>query len=577
MEVKRFWILVLFVGAVNTSVRAQQVADYYSPITEWQQASGGKVTPIHIALLPDGDLFFMAPDFVMSPAPAYELPPPTITIEPLLSAFPPPFIDETTGLVNETTLVCAGHTLDSEGKLFAAGGTTLKYEPAAVLPEEAKGIPDAVSFDPLTQTWSHHADMIGSASAVDDARRWYPTVTRLADSRLLVTGGWDKLEPEQTPINSVEVYDPTTNAWSVVSDYDAAPAGIAHPDYPHVFQMPFDYTSLEDGTKYDVVQMMGGSGEPLWLFMNGTEHHWYRTGNYRPGAKEIVDEFYPSTVYPNGGASSVLLPLRLFDDGWGYANGSVLMVGGTHFSVMEGSVDVYDPIADSWRPSISLGMLRHHPSTVLLPDGRMLILAGHDNEAAVSLTGHAQYIDPKNDFALSQGLASMPEVRGYHTVSVLLPDGRVILGGGNPGGGYGNEREDFRYYYPDYMFQDRPVIYYAQPVINVDRYFPIAVPHLTSVDEIALMSLGSMTHSFDMSQRHVQLRLHSETVLLKIIDGEATEADAASCAAVPAECLDLYYVQAPPSLELASSGHYMLFVLDDQRVPSIAKIVKLEN
>src|SRR6185503_955130 len=117
------------------------------------------------------------------------------------------------------------------------------------------------------------------------------------------------------------------------------------------------------------------------------------------------------------------------------------------------------PAADAWRPSIALHGARGHPSTVLLPDGRILVLAGwNEDPNPVKQVGFAEYIDPRNDFALTQGSAYMPETRGYHSVSVLLPDGRVLVGSGNVAGADGRERSDFRYYYPDYMFKPRPQI-----------------------------------------------------------------------------------------------------------------------
>jgi hypothetical protein len=127
--------------------------------------------------------------------------------------------------------------------------------------------------------------------------------------------------------------------------------------------------------------------------------------------------------------------------------------------------------------------LRHHASTVLLPDGRVLVLAGHDDVNPVKQTGYAEYIDPKNNFSLSQGAAQMPETRGYHSVSLLLPDGRVLLGGGNVGGKDDIEQTNFRYYYPDYMFEDRPRIVYTPKTLTTGDYSLIFTPHMENVDE----------------------------------------------------------------------------------------------
>ena len=41
------------------------------------------------------------------------------------------------------------------------------------------------------------------------------------------------------------------------------------------------------------------------------------------------------------------------------------------------------------------------------------------------------------------------------------------------------------------------------------------------------------------------------------------------------QCFDLHLVQAPLTREAAPPGHYMLFILDPDRVPSEGKILKL--
>ena len=60
----------------------------------------------------------------------------------------------------------------------------------------------------------------------------------------------------------------------------------------------------------------------------------------------------------------------------------------------ESHADIYDPFNDEWKPRVDMVVPRHHPSTVLLPDGRILILAGHSPLATAEQLGTAQYIDP---------------------------------------------------------------------------------------------------------------------------------------------------------------------------------------
>jgi galactose oxidase len=71
------------------------------------------------------------------------------------------------------------------------------------------------------------------------------------------------------------------------------------------------------------------------------------------------------------------------------------------------------------------------------------------------------------------------------------------------------------------------------------------------ISEAVLIGLGSMTHAFDMNQRHVQLPLVASTSTNATIIG-------------------------PPNRQTAPPGYYMLFVLNQANVPSIARIVRLE-
>jgi hypothetical protein len=65
-----------------------------------------------------------------------------------------------------------------------------------------------------------------------------------------------------------------------------------------------------------------------------------------------------------------------------------------------------------------------------------------------------------------------------------------------------------------------------------------------------LVRLGSMTHSFDQNQRFVRLAFESTS--------------------------DGLTVTAPDNGSLAPPGYYMLFLVDVNGVPSVAKIVRLQ-
>jgi len=579
-------------AALAAEAQPPVTGDFYGPLVKWRQSSGYEVTPIHIGLLPSGDLFFVnsynffenptlggerltvpGPNpefmFLMEATPAHAQPPESVLIEALEN--PPPMRrTQNANVLEMKSLVCSGHALMADGKLFFASGprgtVDMNLYNAGLLFQSVQvdGIADSVTYVPDTGAWIINPGTIVPGPVTGQPLRWYATVTRLADGRMLVTGGYEKVLPVLYPNSSVEVFDPVANAWTAVSDVAHTPPGIENPDYPHVFQYP-------DAGKPRTVLVLGGSGEAMFLKLTAQGGVWERTGNYRPNAKEYIEASAPKNVFPNHGSSTALLPLRLPEDSWGYANGSIINVGGEEQTPMQGQIDVYDPVANAWRPSIAMHGVRHDPAAVLLPDGRVLVIAGFDDINGPT-AGYAEYVDPRNGFALTRGTAYMPEPRAYHTMVVLLPDGRVLLGGGNVDGEDGTERSDFRYYYPDYMFMQRPEIVQAPDTIRIGQTFSVVVPRGTRIGEAVLMGLGSMTHAFDMNQRHVQLR---------VVDAAPVPADGA---ALRVELIrhmedagyDVHRVQAPAFTELAPPGHYAFFILDENRVPSEGRILKLE-
>ena len=137
-------------------------------------------------------------------------------------------------------------------------------------------------------------------------------------------------------------------------------------------------------------------------------------------------------------------------------------------------------------------------------------------------------------------------------------DGRVFVAGGRCRSEIAppdaeDEKPTFRYLYPSYMFAGRPAITAAPTTIGYGASASFDVAYAGGpVTEAVLIGLRSMTHAFDANQRHVELAL----------SGTPTATGAT--------------VIGPPDRQTAPPGHYMLFVLNQSHVPSIARIVRLE-
>lgn len=130
------------------------------------------------------------------------------------------------------------------------------------------------------------------------------------------------------------------------------------------------------------------------------------------------------------------------------------------------------------------------------------------------------------------------------------------------GGGYweegGNKVEIYR---PPYFFDaSRPTITDVQASVEPEEVFDVAytVGNGRSMDNedgarVALISLSAVTHSVNMTQRYL--------IVPHVLDDVDSE--------------EVINVTAPPA-EYAPPGPYMLVLIDDTGIPSIAKAVYLD-
>jgi hypothetical protein len=255
----------------------------------------------------------------------------------------------------------------------------------------------------------------------------------------------------------------------------------------------------------------------------------------------------PTRALPTYGASSALL-----------ADGRILITGGgqEHGADALPLTDIYDPYEDTWR-RIDTGIARSHPAAVLLPDTTVLIVNGNGGEDDPR---RPQIVDPVTETVTTGPAWPDGYTRGYHNVAVLLPDGRVLVGGGETAGS-GTERTDLRYYSPPYLSvlpaSERPRITTAPTTIGYGERARIGVEG-GPIHRVTLLAPGSMTHAFDANQRCVLL-----------YDGSAQDVDEIA-------------VDGPPDAHAAPPGDYLLFVLrrlEAERgevfVPSVARPVRV--
>ena len=391
--------------------------------------------------------------------------------------------------------------------------------------------------------WIRSKTMVG-VGPHETRGRWYPTLTRTPDGRILIIGGIELIdlhEPSATELAAnltIESFDPAAGEQRLMSGPERTPVAIHAGDYAHSFVLPFPSAPKD-------ILILGVRGVPV-LGRSTTTDSYVELPRPRPG---------PSDPKANFGASSVQLPLRVQNGQWGYGNGSAMVVNGNMHTQYEHQADVFDPMTAGWRtPSMEMGFARHHPSTVLLPDGRVLVVDGHDMNGGLDVQ-KAQYIDPRNGFTVTTDTASSGVIRGYHSVAVLLPDGRVLVAGGRDQVTASSlEKPSYQIYTPSHPAGAPPRLVDAPTSLAYGGLFQLSATGALP-KELVLVGLGSMTHSIDMGQRHIQLPIGK------------TYTTAAGA--------HLVIAGTPANSYVAPPGYYWMFAVSEAGVPSAAKLVKI--
>lgn len=421
-------------------------------------------------------------------------------------------------------LFCSGHCVAPDGRVVVAGG-------------HHDEVTKVHTFDPDTAAWA----VAGTEMAVG---RWYPTCTTLPDGQVLAMSG-TKSEGPVSPTNEVnntmQVVDPggPQAERAIPSPFSAHfPPQLPTIDlYPFVFVLP--------------------SGGLLVHSRHVTR--FYDPDNDAWSGDEVLTQHPFSRTYPGEG-TCVLLPLRPQD---GY-RARVLIAGGgaaeplTRDIETTASAEILDLGAQplQWRPVASMGFARVMPDGVLLPDGTVAIIGGSSrgySDQAIDPVLPIELFDPSS--GTFSTMCSVHAPRLYHSTALLLPDASVLIAGKD--GVYNADP----YHYPErrgeifrppYLFRGggRPVIDSVPAEVGYASPFAVRTQDATDIRSVVLVRPGSVTHSFNMDQRLVELEITGRT-------GGRLE------------------VEGPPNPNIAPPGHYMLFLLGEDGVPSEARFVHL--
>ena len=380
--------------------------------------------------------------------------------------------------------------------------------------------------------------------------RWYPTCTSLPDGRVMITsgsmeGGGPTISAYncalQKPVNpTYEIYDPAS--------------GVAGPFPAPMFQGENLYNL------YPFIFVLP-SGKALIHFHERTFLLDLATNQF--------DDVMLTTVSPHGRTypaqgSAALLPLLPTSSPPYAARAMVFGGAGVSCPIISSAdtpatatCEILDLSAPdpAWQSAPPMLHPRVMPDAVLLPDGTVLVTNGSSTGVAdngLNPVFATDLYDPVLD--VWSPMRAMKVPRLYHSVALLLPDGRVLAGGKDKD----NNPTPFKWseyrveiFSPPYLFRGpRPTILSAPATVDHNALFTVVTPDAAAIATASLIRPGAVTHSFNHSQRFVGLTITART-------GNSVT------------------LKAPPDANIAPPGHYMLFLLNGLGVPSVAVFIQV--
>ncbi|KAJ5684890.1 Galactose oxidase/kelch beta-propeller [Penicillium maclennaniae] len=413
-------------------------------------------------------------------------------------------------------MFCPGISIDGTGMMVVTGGNDAS---------------ETSLYNSTADVWVKGPPM--------NIRRGYQASTTMSDGRVFVIGGsWSGGSNVR---KDGEVWDPYTQTWTLL------PGAVVKPMMTNDMEGAWraDNHGWLFGWKNETIFQAGPSRAMNWYYTEGK-------GDFKAAGNRLDDEDSMSgnavmfdaiegKILTVGGSPD-------YDKSWATSNAHIITIGepGQRPTV---------------RPAGENGMMhseRVFHTTVVLPDGKVFIAGGQTFGVAFN-EENVQFIpeiyDPETDTFVE--LQQNNFVRVYHTISILLPDGRVLNGGGGLCGNCSANHYDAQIFTPPYLLTEtgeprtRPAILSGVPentMVGGVFMFQTDGPIMSA----SLVRICTTTHTVNTDQRRIPLR------------------------PIPLPRRKLCYgIRLPKEPGILIPGYWMLFVMDQDGVPSIAKTIMI--
>ncbi len=386
----------------------------------------------------------------------------------------------------------------------------------------------------------------------------------LEDGRVIVNGG-------DGDTNKTSIFDYRTNAWTRVQNMNTGrwyPGSVALPGdnvftmlgrpggpYPERWSQNNGWTLLTGANLNNGVLNFGGYQSTwlpyLYLAPNGQIFHagptlqmnWINPN----GNGSIANAGLSNTWYPKYGAAVM------------YDEGKVLVTGGMQNGTTQAAtnqayiLDLTGPTATKTNVT-GMNLARKFHNAVMLPTGEVLVIGGNTSGVEFSDTGSQLAAEIWNPTTRTwRTVASMSVPRNYHSVALLMTDGRVFSGGSGLCA-CNADHPDHQIYSPPYLFNadgtpsTRPSITSAPNVATVGR--SITVKASANMQKFTLVKMSGTTH-----------HLNSDLRFLTVPFTVAPNGD--------------YHLTLRNNANVLTPGYWMLHAVNAQGIPSVSKVIQI--
>jgi YVTN family beta-propeller protein len=390
--------------------------------------------------------------------------------------------------------------------------------------------------------------------------------TMLEDGRVFLNGGDGTRERTST-------FDWRTNAWTRIQDMSVGRwynGAVALPDgrvitligdpggrYPEIWNASTGWSLLTGADLQGPV--LGQSGyQANWLpYLHlGPDGRIFHSG---PTAQMNWINPAGNGSIANAGLSNTWYPK--YAAGVMYDEGKILVTGGMQNGSTQAATNqahIIDLTGPTPVKTVVTGMnlARKFHNAVVLPNGEVLMIGGNTSGTEFSDVGTQLPAEIWNPVSRTwRTVASISVPRNYHSVALLMPDGRVWSAGGGLCA-CSADHPDHQIYSPPYLFNAdstlavRPVITTTPTGVGIGQGFSVqAVP---GVQKFSLIKMSGVTHNLNSDLRFLNVPFTSS--------GNGT-----------------YQLTPSTNINVLTPGYWMLFALNSNGVPSIAKVIQFSR